>query len=202
MLLLVAGLPRTMAGRRRRGAEKSPAPPAITLCDRYNRSMFSTLARRGLAALSLVLLLHPPRAGAQSATVTLTFAIGAINQIAFVGNPSLTISTATAGLASTSATDATATWAVTTNQTGAKITASIPTAMPTGLTLSVNLAAPTGATSAGYKALSTTATDLVTGVTRIAQGSLGVLYMLDATPAAGVIPSATRVVTYTITGGT
>ena len=164
--------------------------------------MFSKLARRGMAALTLFIALHPRVAGAQSATVTLTFAVGAINQIAFVGSPSLTISTATAGFASTSATDATATWAVTTNQTGAKITASIPTAMPPGLTLSVNLSAPMGATSAGYKALTTTATDLVTGVTRLAQSSLGVLYMLDATPAAGVISSATRVVTYTITGGT
>jgi hypothetical protein len=44
--------------------------------------------------------------------------------------------------------------------------------------------------------------DLVTGITKLAQGSLGVSYKLDATAAAGVVTSATKVVTYTITGGT
>ena len=203
MLLLVAGLPLIAAGRRRRAAEKRTAVPALRNSPTvYNRSMMHPIGRRGLAALIPFLFLLPRPAGAQTATQTLTFAINAINQIAFVGTPALTITTAAAGAAPTSATDATATWAVTTNQTGAKITASIPTAMPAGLTLSVNLSPPTGATSAAYKALSTTATDLVTGVTKVAQGSLGVLYKLDATPAAGVITSATRVVTYTITGGT
>ena len=38
-------------------------------------------------------------------------------------------------------------------------------------------------------------------ITKLAQGALGVTYTLDATPDAGVIASATRVVTYTITGG-
>jgi hypothetical protein len=74
--------------------------------------------------------------------------------------------------------------------------------MPAGLTLSSSLAAPTGGTSAGFLSLSTVAVDLVTGITKLAQGSLGVSYTLDATPAAGVVTSATRLVTYTITGGT
>lgn len=150
----------------------------------------------------LFLVLHPRMAGAQSATQTLTFAINAINQIAFVGTPSLTITTAVAGAAPTSVTNAVATWAVTTNQSGAKITASIPTAMPAGLTLSADLVAPTGGLSAGYKALGVTAVDVVTGITKVAQGAMGVTYKLDATPAAGVVASASRVVTYTITGGT
>jgi hypothetical protein len=141
-------------------------------------------------------------AQAQTATQTVTFAVNAINQIAFTGTPSLTITTAVAGSAPTSVTDATSSWAVTTNQSGAKITASIPVDMPTGLTLSSNLAAPSGATSAGYQALSSTAVDLVTSITKLAQGTLGVTYKLDATAAAGVVASATRVVTYTITGGT
>jgi hypothetical protein len=140
-------------------------------------------------------------ASAQAQTQTVTFAVNAINQIAFIGSPSLTITTAVAGSAPTSVTDATATWAVTTNQTGAKISASMP-AMPTGLTLSSSLTAPTGGTSAGFLALSATAVDLVTGITKLAQGSLGVSYKLDATAAAGVVTSSTRLVTYTITGGT
>ena len=141
-------------------------------------------------------------AQAQTATQTVTFAVNAINQIAFTGAPSLTITTAVAGSAPTSVTDATSSWAVTTNQTGAKITASIPAAMPTGLTLSASLAAPAGATSAGFQALGTTAVDVVTVITKLAQGSLAVSYKLDATAAAGVVASSTRVVTYTITGGT
>ncbi len=164
--------------------------------------MFSTLVRRGVPALALLLTFAPQLAKAQTATQTLTFKVNAINKIAFVGAPSLTITTATAGSAPTSVTNATARWSVSTNQTGAKITASIPTVMPAGLTLSANLTAPTGATSASYQALGVTATDLVTGITKIGQSSLGVLYRLDATLAAGVVTSATRVVTYTITGGT
>jgi hypothetical protein len=158
-------------------------------------------ARRSAVALALVALAGVS-AQAQTATQTVTFAVNAINQIAFAGSPSLTITTAVAGSAPTSVTDATSTWAVTTNQTGAKITASIPTAMPTGLTLSTNLAAPAGATSAGYMALGTVAVDCVTVLTKLAQGSLAVTYKLDATAAAGVVASSTRVVTYTITGGT
>ena len=139
---------------------------------------------------------------AQSSTQTVTFAVNAINQIAFSGAPSLTITTAVAGSNPTSVSDATASWAVTTNQTGAKITASIPSNMPAGLTLTSALAAPAGATSAGALALSTVSVDLVTTITKLNQGALTVTYKLDATPAAGVITSSTRIVTYTITGGT
>ena len=164
--------------------------------------MLSTLVGRGLVALLLVLAGSPRIASAQSVNQSLTFVINAINQIAFACTPSLTITTAAPGAAPTSVTIATATWAVTTNQSGAKITASIPSAMPAGLTLSANLVAPTGGVSAGYKALGVTAVDVVTGITQVAQSSMGVTYKLDATPAAGVVASASRVVTYTITGGT
>ena len=160
--------------------------------NKIGRSTFVLLAALAVAA---------PAAQAQTATQTVTFQVNAINQIAFVGAPSLTITTATAGSAPTSVTDATSSWAVTTNQTGAKITASIASNMPTGLTLSSSLVAPAAATSAGFLSLSTTAVDLVTGITKLAQGALGVSYQLDATPAAGVVASATRLVTYTITGG-
>lgn len=137
-----------------------------------------------------------------TASQAITFSISAINQIAFVGSPTLTVSTAAAGAAPSSVTNATATWAVTTNQSGAKITASIPTVMPAGVTLSSSLAAPTGAASAGFKSLTTVATDLVTGITKVAQGAMVVTYRLDATPAAGVVSAQSRTVTYTITGGT
>jgi len=140
-------------------------------------------------------------AHAQTATQSVTFQVDAINQIAFSGSPSLVINTATAGSAPTSAT-AGATWSVTTNQTGAKITASIGSAMPAGLTLQVNLSAPSGASSAGAQTLSTTSIDVVTGITKLAQSAITVNYSLAATAAAGVVSSTSRTVTYTITGGT
>jgi hypothetical protein len=140
-------------------------------------------------------------AHAQTATQSVTFQVDAINQISFSGSPSLVINTATAGSAPTSA-SASATWAVTTNQTGAKITASIASAMPTGLTLQVNLSAPAGATSAGAQTLGTTAVDVVTSITKLAQSAISLNYSLAATAAAGVVTSTSRTVTYTITGGT
>ncbi|MEP6999962.1 MAG: hypothetical protein ABI969_05760 [bacterium] len=154
-----------------------------------------------MVAIALFGAALPLALQAQTATQTVTFAVNAINQVAFVGSPSLTITTAIAGSAPMSVTDATASWAVTTNQSTAKITASIPTAMPAGLTLSVNLGAPAGATSALFKPLAVASVDLVTNVTKVAQGGMSVTYKLDATAAAGVITSSTRVVTYTITGG-
>jgi hypothetical protein len=153
-------------------------------------------------AVALALVAVAGSAQAQTATQTVTFAVNAINQIAFVGSPTLTITTAVAGSAPTSVSNAASTWAVTTNQTGAKITASIPANMPAGLTLSASLAAPVTATSAGFQSLSTTAVDVVTTLTKLNAGALAVTYKLDATAAAGVVASNSRVVTYTITGGT
>jgi hypothetical protein len=150
-----------------------------------------------VAALAIV----AGSAQAQTATQTVTFQVSAINQIGVTGAPSLTINTAVAGSAPTSATSVGNTWAVTCNQTGAKITASIPSAMPAGVTLSATLAAPAGAASAGIQALGVAAVDMVTGITKLNQAGLALSYQLDATAAAGVIASATRVVTYTITGG-
>ena len=157
---------------------------------------------RHLAFAGVIMGTPASSARAQTTTQTLTFAVSAINQITFVGAPSLTVSAALPGAAPSSVTDATATWAVTTNQTTAKITASIPTIMPAGLTLSSKLAPPLGATSAGFMPLGPVAIDLVTGITKIAQGAMIVTYKLDATAAAGVVTASSRIVTYTITGGT
>jgi hypothetical protein len=140
-------------------------------------------------------------ASAQTANQTVTMQIDAINLISVAGTPSLAISAAVAGGAPTSVTSTGNTWAVTTNQSSAKITASIPTVMPTGITLSANMGNPTGATSAGYQGLSTTAVDLVTGITKLNETGLTLSYKLDATSAAGTLSSTTRVVTFTITGG-
>lgn len=138
---------------------------------------------------------------AQTATQTVTFQVDAINQVAVSGTPSLTINAAVAGSGPTTVTSAGGTWSVTTNQTGAKVTASVSQALPTGITLSAQLGAPSGASSAGLKSLGTGAVDLVTGITKLNATGLSLSYQLDATPAAGVVTSSTRVVTFTVTGG-
>ena len=140
-------------------------------------------------------------ASAQTATQTVTIQVDAINQIAVSGTPTLAISAAVAGGAPTLVTATGSTWAVTTNQTGSKITASLGSAMPTGVTLSANMAAPAGGTSANLQGLSTTPVDLVTGITKLNVSGLSLGYQLEASSAAGVIASTTRVVTFTITGG-
>jgi DNA-binding response OmpR family regulator len=160
---------------------------------------FKTMSRNVM--MSVLLVAAAATAKAQTATQTVTFQVDAINQVSVAGTPTLSITAAVAGGAPTSVTSTGNTWAVTTNQTGAKITASIGSAMPTGVTLSANMGAPAGGTSAGYAALGTTATDLVTGITKLNATGLTLNYKLDATSAAGVVTSTTRVVTYTITGG-
>lgn len=136
---------------------------------------------------------------ATTATATVTFTIGSIDSITVSGNPAaLTINAAVAGSAPTSATDATTTYAVTTNNTARRVTGAIDTVMPTGVTLSVNLGAPTGATSAGAVALTTTAQALVTAIANIAQGSLTITYTLAATVSAAQAGPLTRTVTYTV----
>lgn len=139
-------------------------------------------------------------AQAQTATQVVTFQVDAINEIAFTGSPSIAIVTATAGSAPTPE-QASGTWAVTTNGSNMKITASINSAMPSGLTLTANLAAPTGASSSGAVTLGTVAADVVTAISSKNESGLNVTYELSATLAAGVVSSQSRTVTYTITSG-
>ena len=136
-------------------------------------------------------------------TQTVTFAVNAINEMAASTDPgALTISTATAGSQPDNATDATTTYAITTNADSSapkKITGAIESVMPTAVTLTVNLAAPSVGSSAGATALSTSAADLVTGISKVAESGRTITYTLSATVAAGVVASATRTVTLTLT---
>lgn len=156
---------------------------------------------RNIIISGLLIVAAAASASAQTATQTVTFQVDAINQIAVSGTPTLAITAAVAGGAPTTVTSTGNTWAVTTNQSNAKITASIGSAMPAGVTLSADLTAPAGATGAGLVALGTAAVDVVTGITKLNATGLALTYQLDATAAAGVVPSTTRVVTFTITGG-
>jgi hypothetical protein len=152
-----------------------------------------------VGALSLV---AGGAASAQTATQSVTYQVQAIQVVSVSGDPgALIISTAVPGSAPTQVSDATTTYAVTTNLTGSKITGSLNTAMPAGVSLGVTLAAPTGATSVGAVVLTAVDQDLVTGITTLAESAKTITYTLDATVTAGVIASASKTVTLTVTGG-
>lgn len=170
--------------------------------DSFNNT-FAVITRpsfsaRAALALSLGLAFGAPAFAQTTATTTATFEVAAINEIALTGAPPvLTITAAAAGVTPTAVT-ATQTYAVTTNQT-AKISAALDTDMPAGLALTVTMAPPTGATSTPA-ALTAASQDLVTGITNLNQTGLLLTYGLTATAAAGVVPSSTRIITYTVTG--
>lgn len=135
-----------------------------------------------------------------TAQQTVTYEVQAINELSVsAATASLIVNSATAGSAPNVATDATTSYAITTNESNRKITGAINSNMPGGVTLSVTLAAPTGATSSGKLALSTTAVDLVRGISTLNESGKGISYELAATSAAGVVASATKTVTLTIT---
>lgn len=108
------------------------------------------------------------------------------------------INTAVAGSQPTSVTNAVTTYNVRVNKTSnKKITAGLNTNMPANVTLTVTLSAPPGATSLGAITLTTTAQDAVVNITNV-NVTQSITYQLSATVAAGVIPSSTRTVTFTL----
>jgi hypothetical protein len=137
---------------------------------------------------------------ANTSTQTVTFQITAINEISTSGSPAaLIISSATAGSEPSPAVNSATTYAITTNESTKKITGVLDSVMPANTALTINLAAPTGATSAGDVVLSNVAADLVTGISTVAESGKTITYTFSATIAAGVIPSTSRTVTFTVT---
>jgi hypothetical protein len=154
---------------------------------------------RSMMTLStIVLAVSAHSALAQTVTQDVTLAVQAVSKLAFSSAAplSLVISNATAGAGLTAAT-ATGSYAITSNDTTKKITAQIDQATPADVTLSVTLDAPTGGSSS-IQALGTTAVDVVTGIGKVDQTGLSVLYTLAATVDAGVVAPTTRTVTYTL----
>jgi hypothetical protein len=141
-------------------------------------------------------------AHAQTATQVVRFEVNAINQIGVSGAPApLVINSATAGAAPASVTAGGTSYAVTTNESNKKITASVNQALPAGVTLEVQLAAPSGASSADYVQLGTSSADVVTGISSTTASSLPITYRLSATPTVQMSAQA-RTVTFTIVSGT
>lgn len=157
---------------------------------------------RATLALSLALFGLASGADAQSSTQSVSIQVDTVNVISVSGNPgALVVNSATAGSQPDDATDASTSWAVTTNLTSQKLTASVGTTMPSGVTLSLNATAPTGGTGAGDVALSTTDQDVVTSISTLNESGLGLSYTLSATPSAGVVAQQSKTVTLTITAG-
>ena len=139
---------------------------------------------------------------ASTAEQTVTYQVSAINELAVSGNPeALIVNAAVAGSAPGSVSDSSTSYAITTNESNRKITGSLNTAMPSGVSLSASLAAPAGGSSAGAVALTAVAQDLVTGISALNESGKVITYNLSATAAAGVVPSASKTVTLTVTAG-
>ena len=153
---------------------------------RFNKSLvLGALALLGSARI----------ATAQTATQTVSFQVQKVNVIAVAaGTPTLTITTAVPGSPLTQAT-ASSSYDLTSNDSLAKITIQIASNMPSGVTLGVTLGTVTGSTSAGALVLTSVAQDAVTGITKVMGSGKSIAYTLDATLAAGVVASDTRLVT-------
>ncbi|HXT13993.1 MAG TPA: hypothetical protein VN706_00085 [Gemmatimonadaceae bacterium] len=156
---------------------------------------------RAAAVCAALLIASPCYLAGQRATQTISFRVEPINQISVQGSPVLTVRDAIPGGPLSSVTVDGSTWSVTTNSTGAKITANLDQDLPAGLTLSVSLGAPTGAASAGLQVLRTTPVDVVANVSRTAAADLPIRYRLDAAITSGVVVEGTRHIVFTITDG-
>ena len=159
-------------------------------------------ARFAFLGILVALLATPVESQAQTATQLVRFQVNAINELAVSGNPApLVINNATAGSAPTSVTASGTSYAITTNESNQKITASIDQPMPTGVTLEVTLAAPGGANSTGAVALGTSGADVVTGISQIGASALPITYRLSATTTVSMSAPAVRTVTFTVVSG-
>jgi hypothetical protein len=126
---------------------------------------------------------------------TITVRVDAINEVSVNGELNTLVIGSQKGSAANNAT-----WAVTTNEINKKLVGSIDADLPPGVTLCIELEAPDKAFSNGPVALSTTPQDLVTGVSRVAEANLEVVYTVFTDTGSGV-EQWQRVLTLTLTDG-
>jgi hypothetical protein len=143
----------------------------------------------------------PCVAAAQTATQTVTFSVVSSTRVAIGGvtAPLRAVQTSP-DRTRTSAFVAGTSYAIVTNEKNQKISASIDGAVPSAVSLAVVLGAPRGAFSKGLTRLSTTSTDVVTGISGSDGAALPMSYQWNGN-AAAVAGLRNRVVTYTITAG-
>jgi len=161
------------------------------------------LSVTGFMTVTLVALLALAALPATTAEQTLSYQVEAINELTVSGSPEpLIINTATAGSEPTSVTDASTTYAITTNggNNSRKITAQLDSDMPNDLTLCITLSGPTGADAPPTDViLTTTPVDVVICINSVAQNGLTITYTLSAAATVGVVNPAIKTVTLTIT---
>jgi hypothetical protein len=155
------------------------------------KNTIATFVVSGLAAGTMI--------AGPTATQTVSYSVAAINELSVSGNPgALLVDSATAGGAPVSDTDASTSYAITTNEVDRKITGSINAEMPNGVTLSVALASA-GGESLNSKALGMNPVDLANDISTLNESGNVITYELEATSAAGVVVPSTKTVTFTVT---
>jgi hypothetical protein len=133
-------------------------------------------------------------------TQTVTINVAVINELSVSGNPAaMIVNLANAGSQPTGIFNAVTSYNISSNDSNKKITGRLSSAMPANTSLKINLAPPTGAVSMGDVTLTTVASDLVTGINKVAESGKTITYTFSANVAAGVITAKTRTVTLTIT---
>ena len=155
-----------------------------------------------LMAVGLCLGLSGTALADNTADQTVCYRVDAINELSVSGNPgALIVSTANAGSEPYDDLDVATTYAITTNcvDGAKKITAAIGTDMPTGVTLMITLIHPSGGTTHVEWVLSTSAADVVTLIDAVASSGIQLIYKLRSTASAGVVGSAQKTVTLTLT---
>ncbi|HEX3046939.1 MAG TPA: hypothetical protein VHY08_19450 [Bacillota bacterium] len=131
---------------------------------------------------------------------TISIPVAIITEFTTTGIPTaMVVNSVTPGFQPDQALSANTTYNITTNESNKKITGILDSAMPANTVLTVNLAAPAGATSLGDVALSTVAADLVTGISQTAASGKTITYKFLSSVTAGIVPSTSRVVTFTVT---
>lgn len=153
--------------------------------------------------LTAAVLLCAPTLHAQStATQTVSLSVPAINQISVSGNPgTLTVSQPAAGSAPAAVSDASTTYAITSNENNKKITAQL-SAGPTYGSLAIALQVPGGtATSTGTSTFSgTTALDVINSLANIAVSGKTVTYTYTPSLTGGAFTQSITVTLSVVAG--
>ena len=158
-----------------------------------------------LALLTALLSLGLATTAAAQTTATQDVTV-VVEQVSSIGvsasSVTLTLNAATPGSPLTDVTDNSTTYSLTTNGTAIKITGQLDAAYAAGIALAAQLAAPTEGGTSVQRTLSTTAQDLVTGISYTNETGLSISYTASATSDA--VPNAggggeTHTVTFTIT---
>jgi uncharacterized lipoprotein YbaY len=130
---------------------------------------------------------------------TVTLEVKAINKISVSGPVFITIDDAVAGSGPTAVSDNATTYSITHNSSATgKVTASINTALPSGIKLEITLASTIGTGSKVDISNATTAVQVVSGIAKGMDVAQPITYDFSATAAAGTLASVAKTVTLTV----